>query len=32
MKYNLNISITRNVIDININDKENNLMINRYDI
>lgn len=30
MKYNLNISITRNVI--NINDKENNLMINRYDI
>lgn len=31
MKYNLNISITRNVIDININDKEN-LMINRYDI
>lgn len=30
MKYNLNISITKNVI--NINDKENNLMINRYDI
>lgn len=30
MKYNLKISITRNVI--NINDKENNLMINRYDI
>lgn len=30
MKYNLNISITRNVI--NIIDKENNLMINRYDI
>lgn len=30
MKYNLKISITRNVI--NINDKKNNLMINRYDI
>lgn len=30
MKYNLKISITRNVI--NINNKKNNLMINRYDI